>query len=72
MGYINASNLLSIININVGMLRERHFLQRSFHRTNYGASEPIIRCANTFDDIARTFDFNLSRSSFPNAIKNLL
>lgn len=65
-GYIDAPNLLSLINIYVPprVFRNHSFLARTFHSSTYGCNEPMNRMTDQFNTRANLFDFTISRSSF--------
>ena len=70
-GKIDSPNLLTQISLNVPsyQTRSREFLFVEFHRTNYGAFEPINAAVRGFNEFAGLFEFNLTRDKFIDSIK---
>jgi hypothetical protein len=46
------------------------FFHIDYHRTNYGAFEPVNAALYSFNEIADLFDFDLSRSQFVARVKS--
>jgi hypothetical protein len=65
-GRVSSPPLLSEIGLRVPSYRthQHDFFHIDFHRTNYGAFEPINAALHGFNEIADLFDFDLSRSQF--------
>lgn len=66
MSRTDASNLLSLIDINVPSrsFRNHTFLRMRPHRTNYGSFEPINNMSRIVNSADSVLDFNLSRNVF--------
>lgn len=52
-------------------LRTQSFFHIPYHRTNYERQEPIIRMCIVFNDISYLFDFDKTRLSFKQSLRNL-
>lgn len=65
-GRIEAVNILSKINFNAPSrtFRNNCLLRHTFHRTNYGKSEPINNMCHIFNEFSYLFDFCMSRDRF--------
>lgn len=70
LNYIDSEYILSQIHFNVPgrNLRAHDFLKLSYHRTNYGSTEPITRACRAFNKIVSCFNFNISRIRFRSEI----
>lgn len=71
-GHIDASNLLSLYNLNVPhrMLRVRDPLNVRYHRTNYGIFGPVRNTSAIFNEISMFFDYGISRECFRKSIRS--
>jgi hypothetical protein len=71
-GRVSSPPLLAEIGLRVPSYRTRQhdFFHIDFHRTNYGAFEPINAALHSFNEIADLFDFDLSRSQFVARVKS--
>lgn len=71
-GRVSSPSLLAEIGFRVPSYstRRHEFLQIDYHRTNYGAFEPINAALHSFNEIADLFDFNMSRSRFLAQLKS--
>jgi hypothetical protein len=70
-GRMNSPNLLSTVDLNTPQYRTRgnEFLRIGFHRTNYGAHEPISATMRKFNEDIALFDFILTRNQIMNRLK---
>jgi hypothetical protein len=73
-GKMNSPNLLSALDLNTSQYRTRgsDFLRIGFHRTNYGAHEPMSATMREFNEVIGLFDFILARNQFLNRVKQTL
>jgi hypothetical protein len=71
-GRVSSPHLLAEVGLRAPTYptRRREFLHIDYHRTNYGAFEPINAALQSFNDVADLFDFNVSRSRFVSQIKS--
>lgn len=69
-GKIDSSSLLSLIDFRIPSRQLRHsdLLRIPFHRTNYGAGEPISYMMGVFNRVNHLFDFGISRRVFRNRL----
>lgn len=72
-GFVDAPNILALIDFNVPMYRFRvnDLIRTHHHRTAYGESDPLKRLAKSFNDVLFLFDFNVSRCKFRNDVNRL-
>jgi Reverse transcriptase (RNA-dependent DNA polymerase) len=73
-GKVSSAPLLAEVGFRIPSYatRRHEFLHIDYHRTNYGAFEPINAALNSFNDIANFFDFNVSRKRFVTLVKSNL
>lgn len=64
--YIDAPNLLCLLNFNVPCHNFRffNFFKIKYHRTQYGRNGPVSQMCIQFNNIAHLFDFTCSRFEF--------
>lgn len=72
-GRIDASNILSLIDVNVPprSIRNHVFLRVKFHRTQYGSFEPITNMSVIFNNVFSSYEFDLSRDIFRERIRSI-
>lgn len=68
---MDVPNLLSLLNLNVPcrVFRQQRVLRLQYHRTDYGASEPIHNLSSIFNQCNNLFDFGMSRNIFEKRIR---
>lgn len=65
LGRIQCSSLIQRTAVNSNRRgRNSRYLYTVFHRTNYGAVEPITKCVNIFNTVANVFLAGHSRRLF--------
>lgn len=71
-GRIDSNALLGKVNINapIRCLRNHPFLNPSYHRTNYGRSEPMTNLSNIFNRFVIFYEPGISRQIFRTKLKN--
>jgi hypothetical protein len=67
-GRMNLPNFLSALDLNILRYQTRgsDFLRIGFHRTNYGAREPMSAAMREFNEIIGLFDSILTRNQYMN------
>ena len=70
---IDCSEFLLQIRINVPQrqMRYRTMISIPGYRTCYGYNNPLSSCLRGFNDVCDFFDFNMTKYSFKNRIKNV-
>jgi hypothetical protein len=70
----NSPNFLSALDLNTPRYQTQgsEFLRIGFHRTNYGAHEPMSATIREFNEVIGQFDFILTRNQFVNRLRLIL